>query len=236
MPRGVRIADVITWMRIALLPIIWSLALLGQGYLVGLGLVLAGITDVLDGYAARRLGQATAAGARLDTIADILLLISATAWIGLLHPEIVTENAPLLAGTLLLYVASLAAGLIKFRRIGTLHLYSSRVAGGLLYLFAVVTLLGGGYDRRLLVIAAAALMVSSAETLVANLLLGVVDERVGSVLLRITKRAETRTIHAMGSARKARSQAPTSKVVGRSASPISSNPTAAAPSPNDSGP
>jgi len=56
MLRGLRIADVITSLRVALLPIIWSFALLGQGYLVGLGLVLAGLTDILDGYLARRLG------------------------------------------------------------------------------------------------------------------------------------------------------------------------------------
>jgi len=190
MLRGLRIADVITSLRVALLPIIWSFALLGQGYLVGLGLVLAGLTDILDGYLARRLGQVSARGARLDTAADILLLISAAAWIGLLYPEIVVENGLLLAVTLLLYAGSLAACLLKFRRVGNLHLYSFCVAGGLLYLFAVVTLLGGAYDRRLLVIAATALTVSSVETLIANLVLGVVEGRVGSVLLRVTRRAE----------------------------------------------
>ncbi|TMC69202.1 MAG: CDP-alcohol phosphatidyltransferase family protein [Chloroflexi bacterium] len=66
----VRTADAVTWLRLLLLPVIWVLAMLGHGRLVGAGLVLAGVTDFLDGYLARRLGQESSAGARLDAIAD----------------------------------------------------------------------------------------------------------------------------------------------------------------------
>jgi cardiolipin synthase len=39
-------------------------------------LVLAGVSDVLDGYAARRLGQATPTGAALDPVTDKLFVLT----------------------------------------------------------------------------------------------------------------------------------------------------------------
>lgn len=233
---GWRPADAITWLRVLLLPVIWWHALLGHGRLVGAGLILAGLTDFLDGMMARRLGQASPAGARLDLIADTLLLLSATAWIGVLHPEIVRNNTGLVAGAFSIYLVSVAFGLLKFGRLPNLHLYSSKVAGGLVYAFAVMTLLTGSYDRLLLGLAVTAFIVSCAETVAGQVLFSPVDARMGSVLLVRRRRAETRTVHASARARKQRSQAPTANVVGSNASPISSIPIIAAPRPNDSVP
>jgi phosphatidylglycerophosphate synthase len=232
-----RVADTLTWLRLVLLPVLWVPALAGEGGIVGMGLIAAGVTDFLDGYIARTLGQASAAGARLDSIADTLLLVSAAAWIEVLHPEIASDNSTVIGATFVVYGASLAVGFIKFGKVGNLHLYSSRIAGGLLYTFAVFTLLTGVYEPLLLTLAAAALILSSVETVVAQLVLGAVDERLGSVLLVRRRRAETSTIQVIGTARKQRSQAPHSaKVVGNNASPPSSSPTAAAPRPNDTAP
>ncbi len=175
-------------MRLLLIPILWGMAILGNGRWVGIGLVIAGATDFLDGYLARRLGQQSAPGAKLDSLADSLLLLSAALWMEILHPEILRENTFLVAATLGMYLASVSAGLVKFRQLGNLHLYSSKVAGGLLYSFAVITLLAGVYMPVLLWLAAIAFLVSSAETLVGQLLLSAVDENMGSVVLARKKR------------------------------------------------
>jgi phosphatidylglycerophosphate synthase len=221
-------------MRVLLIPVIWVAALLGNGRLVGVGLLVAGATDFFDGYLARRRGQESAAGARLDSLADNLLLISAMAWIEVLHPEILNDNTVLVLATFGLYLASLSVGLIKFHQLGNLHLYSSKVAGGALYSFAVITLITGVYEPLLLWLAAAAFIVSSAETVLAQLLLSAVDENMGSIFLALRRRVESRTIQAIGSARKQRSQAPHSaNAVGSSASPTSSTATSAAPNANE---
>jgi phosphatidylglycerophosphate synthase len=200
-----RIANVLSGTRLLLIPVIWLPALLGHGRLVAAGLLVAGATDVLDGYLARRLKQETQAGARLDSLADNLLLVSAMAWIELLHPQILRENTALIAITVVLYLASQAAG-----RVNSI---SSKVAGGALYTFALMTLMTGGYEPLLLSLAAAALIVSSVEAL----------------LLRAIH-----TIHAIGSARKQRSHAPQAvKVVGSRANPKSSIPTSVAPNANE---
>jgi cardiolipin synthase len=183
-------ADAITWARLLSLPLIWWLALQGQGRLVAVSLVLAGLTDYLDGLIARHLGQESPEGARLDAVADILLLVSAALWLGLLQPEVLSQNAGLIATTSIVYATSLGIGVARFRRIGNLHLYSARVAGGLLYVFAIATLVSGDYSRPLLTLAAAALMVSAAETTGAHLLLSVFDVRLGSLLPALRRHAD----------------------------------------------
>jgi phosphatidylglycerophosphate synthase len=219
-----------------MLPVIWWFALHGQGGVVAIGLLLAGATDMLDGFVARRTGSESRAGATRDLIADGLLLLSAAAWIGLLHPEVVADNLALLAGSLSIYLASLAVAWFRFHRLPNLHLYSSKAAGGLLYAFALITLISGRYDRLLLVFAAAAFIGSCVETVACQLLFSDFGAEMGSVLLVRRRRAETNTIQASGSARKQRSQAPTANVVGSIANPISSMPTAEAPRAKDKSP
>jgi CDP-alcohol phosphatidyltransferase len=228
-----RIADAITWIRIMLLPIIWVFALAGNGQVVGAGLIAAGFTDFLDGQVARRLGQVSTAGARLDLTADTLVLLSAVAWIGLLHPEVAGENAALMAAAILVYLVAVGIGLLNFRSLPNLRLHSSKLAGGLLYAFAVITLITGHYDRLLLTLAAGAFILSCAETAVGELMFSVADANVGSVLAEWRRRADMRTVQASGMASKQRSQAPTANVVGSNANPSSSTPTSATPTPND---
>jgi phosphatidylglycerophosphate synthase len=236
MPTSWPVANALTWLRILLLPVIWWQALLGRGPLVGLGLVLAGMTDILDGFLARRLGQESQKGAQLDSIADILLLVSTVGWIELLHPEVARENPALVAGPFSVYLVSLTVGLIKFRRLVNSHLYSPKVAGVFLYVFAVLTLVAGGYNRLLLALAASAFTISSAEMPAAELLFSDVDQSKGSVLLAPTRRDDIKTIHARGSARRQRSQAPTANAVGSRGNPTSDSPTPARPEPKESGP
>lgn len=229
-----RVADGLTGLRLLLVPGLWLAAVVGNGRVVGIGLLVAGATDFLDGYLARRLKQESARGAHLDALVDNVLLISAAVWIQLLHPEIFGENQALITATACLYVGALAVGLVRFRRLGNLHLYSSKAAGGLLYSFAVITLVTGAYEPPLLWLAASAFTLSSAETLVAHVLLSAVDENVGSILLARRRRMARMTIQAMGSARNERSQAPhPPNAVGSNASATSRAPTSVTPKTNE---
>jgi len=202
------IANALSCIRLLLIPTLSIAALLGNGRLVGIGLLVAGATDALDGFLARRLKQESKAGARLDSLGDNLLLVAVAAWIELLHPEILRENTLLIAVTVGLYLASLPTG--------RLHSFTSKVAGGALYTFAVITLLARVYEPLLLWLAAAAFIVSSLEALLVH---------------------ATHTIHAMGSAKKHRSQVPhAANVVGSSASRSSSVPTSARPTATETRP
>jgi cardiolipin synthase (CMP-forming) len=71
------IPNILTVLRILMIaPIIWAIAD-GQ-YLLALGLVfIAGASDGLDGFLARRFGWTSDLGAMLDPLADKLMLVSA---------------------------------------------------------------------------------------------------------------------------------------------------------------
>ena len=71
------IAIILTWIRIAAIPVVvycffsaWELS----RPLAGVVFAIASITDLLDGYVARRLGQASRFGEFLDPVADKLMV------------------------------------------------------------------------------------------------------------------------------------------------------------------
>jgi cardiolipin synthase (CMP-forming) len=71
------VANQLTLLRMLLVPAFVLLVAYGQlGWALSV-LVLAGVTDALDGLIARRSGQKTTLGAWLDPMADKLLLTAA---------------------------------------------------------------------------------------------------------------------------------------------------------------
>lgn len=74
------IANVLTFARIIMIPLVAILFYLPYPWsnpAAGIVFILAAITDSLDGYLARRLGQTSALGAFLDPVADKLMVATA---------------------------------------------------------------------------------------------------------------------------------------------------------------
>jgi CDP-diacylglycerol--glycerol-3-phosphate 3-phosphatidyltransferase len=71
------VPNTLTWLRILMIPGIvglWYLPMWWGRPAAGIGFALAGITDSLDGYYARKLGQTSRLGAFLDPVADKLIV------------------------------------------------------------------------------------------------------------------------------------------------------------------
>ena len=68
--------NLLTMLRFALIPV--YIAVFANGHLITAFFIMvgAGVTDVLDGYLARRYGQVTRLGMMLDPLADKLMLIT----------------------------------------------------------------------------------------------------------------------------------------------------------------
>jgi cardiolipin synthase len=184
-PRGSRWASLpnrLTRLRLATIPLLWILAILRESTWLGVGLMLAALTDVADGAIARHYHRTTPLGSRLDSIADHMLTVSTALWLVWLRPDFVAEQLPLLSTWLALGLAALLVGWVRFRRIGDLHLYSAKVAGTLGYLFAVWLLLFGTYDATVFYLVIAICMLASAESLLVVSTRSEVDEHVGSIL------------------------------------------------------
>jgi CDP-diacylglycerol---glycerol-3-phosphate 3-phosphatidyltransferase len=70
----------LTWLRILMIPgvvILYYLPFWWAHPAAGVGFALAGITDTLDGYFARKLGLTSRLGAFLDPVADKLIVAAA---------------------------------------------------------------------------------------------------------------------------------------------------------------
>ncbi|HEV7137949.1 MAG TPA: CDP-diacylglycerol--glycerol-3-phosphate 3-phosphatidyltransferase [Steroidobacteraceae bacterium] len=71
------VPNTLTWLRIAAIPLIVLLFFMPYHWsdpAAGLLFAAAGVTDTLDGYFARRLGQTSRLGAFLDPVADKLIV------------------------------------------------------------------------------------------------------------------------------------------------------------------
>jgi phosphatidylglycerophosphate synthase len=207
-------ADVLTVTRLGLAALVAGCGATGRGDLAALALVAGGLTDWLDGTLARRRGPSRR-GAHLDAAADACLLGATAAALYLLHPEIVRSLGGPMVVVAILHLASTASSWLGWRRLVDPRQLSAKAAGGLLYLFALVTLVTGSYWPPLLMVALLALAASSVETIL----------------------AATRTIHDKPSPSKTRSHAPhTENGVASRSAPDPSSATSAAPSASESRP
>ena len=178
------IPNQLTALRLFSVPVLWVLALLGHPVWVGIGLIAASITDVLDGWLSRRWNQTSDFGSRMDSVADHALAISTTLWLALLRPFFFHEQKwPLIAWSAFALVV-LAVSWIKFHRFVDLHLYSAKGAVVLAFLFGIPLLVLGRYSRVQFWITLAACTLAAAEALAVILTRDQVDEHIGSVLRR----------------------------------------------------
>jgi CDP-diacylglycerol--glycerol-3-phosphate 3-phosphatidyltransferase len=119
----------------ALLALAWYGALVPFLVLFALGLA----SDALDGMLARRLGQETAFGARLDQWGDFALwaaLVPSAWW---LWPEIVAREAPYVALALACMLLPTAIAWLKYRAVPGYHTWSVKL--GSILMGAAVPLL-----------------------------------------------------------------------------------------------
>lgn len=183
-----KLPNQITLMRILLIPVMWFLILKGYPlYYIGILLIFCGITDVLDGYLARKLNQMTEFGSRLDSWGDNILLISTIIWTALRMPEVFTENYLLMSTALGFYGLYLIVGAVKFHRFGNLHLYLSKAATLTAYLFLLHAFLTGSYSRGFFIFTAVISIISDIEGILIEVFCSHVDEHMGSIFLLYIK-------------------------------------------------
>lgn len=78
------VANMITILRLLLVPAVIYWLLSGDWRLAFAGFVVAGVSDAVDGFIARRFNQHSRLGAYLDPIADKLLLVGVFVMLGVL--------------------------------------------------------------------------------------------------------------------------------------------------------
>lgn len=182
-PTLLLVPNLLCLLRLFLVGVTWAFALAAMPRLVAVGIVAAGVTDVLDGPIARRTRTSSRLGSALDSLADLSLAGSTFWWLVMLRPEFFRANSLPLVAWAVVGILVLGVGWLRFGRIGDLHLYSAKVAGPVAYFWAVCLLAWEGADVRLFYAAVVVAFAAQGEMLYAFLTRERVDEHAGSVLL-----------------------------------------------------
>ena len=159
-------ANAVTCMRIAATVAMVFTEPLSAGFFVLY--TFAGVTDVLDGFIARRTHTSSEKGARLDSVADMLfyatMIIRLFPRLFKMLPKRIWIYA---AAAVSIRLGSYLAAFIKYKRFASLHTYMNKLTGAAVFLlpYALAMTTGVVYSWGLCVLAFAA----SAEELVIHL-------------------------------------------------------------------
>jgi CDP-diacylglycerol--glycerol-3-phosphate 3-phosphatidyltransferase len=151
--------------RIGATPVLGYFAAAGAEHYFTWVLVPALLSDIADGFIARRFGLTSRLGALLDSIGDALLFFVALFGVLVFYPELL--HAHVMAGLLLMgsWIVEIAAALIRYRRLSSFHTYLSKAAAYLLGISIGVLFLWG-LPAALLYVAVTASVVANLEELV----------------------------------------------------------------------
>ena len=123
------------WVSIARLLLALSLTLVKPlGLWFNLIYIACGISDVLDGYIARKTRTESSLGAKLDSLADLVLV---AVLVVVLYP-VICLTVPMIIWILfiaIIRVTSLVVVFLKFRTFEILHTYGNKIAGILLFTY-----------------------------------------------------------------------------------------------------
>ncbi len=132
--------NALSTLRIAAAPTLVALAWLGaaEAFLAVLWCALA--SDAADGFLARRLGQSSEVGARLDSWGDWLLYAALPLGVVWLWPELARRELLWIATGVTVWIVPTAVGWLKFGRLTSYHTYLAKLTGVLMAVGAVALL------------------------------------------------------------------------------------------------
>jgi len=132
------IPNILSLYRLFVFPVIVLMILLKLELVYAILVVISLNTDVWDGFIARRFKQQTAIGARIDSLADIGMYITALSGIIVFKIQEIGPDAWLYYVFIACYVIVTLSPLIKFGKIQSFHLYSIKAAGYLQGFFFIL--------------------------------------------------------------------------------------------------
>ena len=123
------VPNILSGARLLSFPVLLILIYLGEEKIFSIWFCINLITDILDGWIARKFDASTAFGARLDSLADMGSYILAVYGIYQFHWDSFEPYQWWLFIFIFFYSLSMIFSLIKFKTFPSLHLYSFKISG-----------------------------------------------------------------------------------------------------------
>jgi CDP-diacylglycerol--glycerol-3-phosphate 3-phosphatidyltransferase len=104
-------------------------------------MLLSGLTDVLDGYIARKFGYKSLLGARLDSLGDYVFFLVLVLYFSIWHMGLIKANVLLLSIVIAIRVGSLIVSWIKNKQVYSLHTIANKVTGIVVFIGVTITII-----------------------------------------------------------------------------------------------
>ncbi|MCT2398307.1 CDP-alcohol phosphatidyltransferase family protein [Novosphingobium mangrovi (ex Huang et al. 2023)] len=181
--------------RLAAAPVAAGMALAGHRDAFFILIIISLVSDLIDGPIARRLGQVSENGARMDTIADACTVLAGLLGLYLFEANTLRPELPWIIVFLASYAAAAATCLAKFGGLPAYHLYTSKTAAFGSGAF-VVWLYAIGYSRGLFLAVLGIGVLANVESLLTTLRLKRFRADIGSLFfLSADERGSDRAPH-----------------------------------------
>lgn len=129
--------------------------------------IICGLSDILDGFTARKLKAQSSFGSKLDSIAD-LVMICVLMFVLLPILKLSFEVIIWIILIASVRISSLAVGYLKYKIFSSIHTYANKITGFALFLFPILMAF---FDFNILIIIICSLAsISAIEELVIQLM------------------------------------------------------------------
>ena len=137
------IPNALSALRLVLAPVLLYLAWTGQPTPFLVALVVSLLSDLCDGWFARRFDQATQLGTLLDSYGDFATYMTVPLCAWWLWPDLIRREAWYAAAVVASYVFPIVLGYLKYGRLTAYHTYGAKLSAVVVGASALV-LFGGG--------------------------------------------------------------------------------------------
>jgi len=135
--------NLLSALRLASVPVLLVLAWNGRAAAFLVVLVCALLTDLLDGFLARRLGQVSSLGARLDSWGDFAVYMATPLCAWWLWPELIAREAAYVLTVVAGFILPVLVGFCKFRRLTSYHTWGAKLTAVLMSISTLLLFMGG---------------------------------------------------------------------------------------------
>jgi len=126
------IPNILSLLRLALVPVLVGFASAQRGDIFLVVLAVSLLSDVLDGYLARKLGLVSELGAKLDSWGDILTYAAMILGLHLIWPDIFDKQAEFLFAAMMSFILPTLLAFRKFGAYPSYHTWGAKLAAVLM--------------------------------------------------------------------------------------------------------
>ncbi|ASU32389.1 CDP-alcohol phosphatidyltransferase family protein [Mucilaginibacter xinganensis] len=120
--------NAITLYRLIAAPALLLLIFIKQFEVFKWLLAVSFLTDVLDGYLARKFKVTSPFGSIIDSVSDDLTVAVAITGIVVINPAFLSEQIAIIACIVALFLIQIVAALLRYRKISSFHTYMAKAA------------------------------------------------------------------------------------------------------------